>query len=128
MTDIIVHSDKLMMYEALCTLSEDVGKPADFADKLWQELLACEDLYNEFKYFAKTGTIKGELKVEGYSVLDMFVYMMSYSNLKSDTGKNTALCNKTEMVLDSFAAMAELMNDPETFKKRLSEGRGMDRM
>ncbi|MCR4961828.1 MAG: hypothetical protein K6A74_10260 [Lachnospiraceae bacterium] len=128
MSDIIIKGEKIMAFEDLRYLAVSAGKTEAFVDRLWEELLAKPALYDEFLYYLKAGTIKGQLSVEGYDLLDLFVYMMSYSNLRNDTGKNTALCDKTEMVLDSFMAMAELMNDPEGYIKKLNEGRGMDKM
>ena len=43
-----------------------------------------------------------------------------------DTGKNTAACNKEDMVLRSFMMMADMLRDPETYGKKLSDWKGMD--
>lgn len=128
MSDIIFKGEKIMAYEDLRFLCASVGKTEAFVDGLWKELLIKPELYDEFIYYLKAGTIRGTLSVEGYDLLDLFVYMMSNSNIKNDTGKNTKDCDKTAMVLEAFMAMAELMNDPEGYIKKLNEGRGMDRL
>ena len=43
-----------------------------------------------------------------------------------DRGKNTADCNKEDMVLRSFMMMAGMMQDPKTYAEKLSDWKGMD--
>lgn len=128
MTDIILGTEKIRVYEDLKYLCEYTGKSGEFTDRLWTEMLNCEALYSEFVYYLVNHTIEGKMNFEGYTILDMFVYRMSCSNLINDTGKNTAACDKEEMILESFMAMVDLMKDPEGFKKKLAEGRGMDKL
>ncbi len=128
MNDIIFGTEKVRVYEDLKYLCEYTGKDVNFADELWSALLESDGLYSEFVYYLKNHTVEGSFSFEGYTILDMFVYRMNNSNLRNDTGKNTAECNKDEMLIESFMAMAKLIKDPEGYKKKLSEGRGMDKM
>ena len=57
---------------------------------------------------------------------DCYVWQIEQDNLRMDTGKNTADCNKEDMVLRSFMTMAEMLQDPKTYAKKLSDWKGMD--
>lgn len=127
MSNIILDSRKLMVYEDLKYLADFTGKGQAFADSLWEQLLNKPALYDEFLYYIDHHCINDKLCVEGYSLTDLYVHMLGHYNLINDTGKNTARCNKEAMVLESFFGMAKLMDNPKDFIKRLEEGRGMDK-
>lgn len=128
MANIILDSRKLMVYEDLKYLCDFTGKPQIFCDKLWDELMNKSDLYDEFIYYIDNHCINDKLNVNGYSLTDLFVYMLGRHNLYNDTGKNTAECNKESMILECFMGMAELMNNPDEYIKRLNSGRNMDKL
>lgn len=128
MANIILDSRKLKAFENLKFLVKDKGLPEEFANTLWSELLIKPDLYEEFLYFLDNHSLKDSVSVQGYSISDVFVYMMANSNILNDIGKNTAYCDKELMVLYSFMGMAQLMNDPEGYIKKMNEGKGLDRL
>lgn len=128
MANIILDSRKLMVYEDLKYLCEFTGKPDGFLDKLWGEFQIKPELYDEFLYYIDNHSVKDQISVKGYSLTDIYVYLIGRYNLLSDTGKNTALCNKESMILDCFMTMANLMNNPDEYAKRLERGDGMDKL
>jgi len=125
---IIFDSRKIMVYEDLKYLCEFTGKGAAFAEELWQAFLKNDDLYNEFLYYIDNRTFKDAFSFEGYSLTDIYVYMLGRFNLINDTGKNTEACNKETMVLETFMGMVELMANPAEYVKKLDAGRGMDKL
>lgn len=126
MANIILDSRKLMVYEDLKYLCEYTGKKPGFCDSLWNELLKREALYEEFLFYIDNHCINDKLSVSGYSITDLYVYMLGRFNLLNDTGKNTAACSRDSVILDCFSLMAELMDNPEETIKRLEAGGGMD--
>ena len=67
------------------------------------------------------------VKCCGYSLIDLFVWQMNKYNIIGDSGKNTDACNKDRMVLKAFHDMVQMRKEPESFVKKLTEGRGMDK-
>lgn len=117
-----------MVYEDLKYLCDFTGKSADFLDYLWLQMQKKPDLYEEFLYYIDNHTLNDKIKVSGYSLTDIYVYMLGQSNLRNDTGKNTQACNKEAMVLDCFMGMAKLMDNPDEIIKKLERGEGMDKL
>lgn len=127
MAQIIFDSGKIKAYESLKMLCEYTGKSMEWCDGLWMDMLTDHELYEEFVYYLEHHALADHMRVEGYSLTDFYVWQMERYNLASDSGKNTGACNKEEMVLQSFKAMAEMKKNPEYYKRKLSDGSGMDK-
>ena len=128
MANIILDSRKIMVYEDLKYLAEATGKKEGFADRLWEGLLNCNDLYEEFLYYLDNKALKDTFSFEGYNLTDIYVSMIGRYNLLNDIGKNTAMCSKESMVLETFMGMLELMENPTEYKKKLQNNDGMDKL
>jgi len=125
MNDIIFDSRKIKVYEDLKYLVEYTGKDSAFLDSLWEGMLINSGLYEEFLYYIDNHCFKDELRVSGLSLTDMYVYRLSQYNVRNDSGKHNADCNKESMVLESFMELLKVINNPDD-KKRFERGRGMD--
>ena len=71
-------------------------------------------------------TFKDELKVKGYALSDIYVWQMDKYNLIREIGKNPVTCNKETMVMNAFMVLGEMLDDPDTYVKRIESGRGND--
>lgn len=127
MANIIFDSRKIMVYEDLKFLAEAVGKDQVYIQKLWDGMLACEGLYDEFLYFIDHKSLKDEFRFRGYSLTDIYVYMISRTKMANDYGKDIVVGGREILLLDTFMGMVELMENPEEYIKRLDEGLGMDK-
>ena len=128
MTDIVYGTERVRAYDGLARLCEYAGRDSAWCDALWQEMLLDRELYQEFVYYLENHMPADQMKVQGYSLTDLYVWQMERYNLRRDTGKNTESCNKEEMILMALWMMAELTKCPEKFLRKLDEGAGMDRM
>ena len=128
MAGIIYEANRIKVYEKLMELCEYAGESESWGDRLWEGMLTDGQLYDEFVYYLKKGYFQDKMKLEGYSMTDLYFLQMEKYNRLHDTGKNTADCKKTDMVLRAFEAMLHLKEDPQTWSRRFGEGRGMDRM
>mgnify|MGYP001027695962 CR=1 FL=1 len=127
MSHILFHNGKIKLYEALQTLCKLAGVSEVQGDILWQGLLEDDALMEEMVYYITHHCLLGKVRLEGYTLIDLFVYEMDIYNLIADSGKNTESCNKETMVLRAFGAMMEMKKNPEHMKKKLSDGFGMDK-
>lgn len=128
MSHIVYGTEMIRAYDGLARLCEYANRTAEWCDSLWQEMLSDSELYRELVYYLEHHVPEDRMKVQGYSLTDLYVWQMEKYNLRRDSGKNTALCNKEEMMLEAFRMMAEMKKEPETYLKRLEAGKGMDRM
>ncbi|MDO4514807.1 MAG: hypothetical protein Q4B72_12335 [Lachnospiraceae bacterium] len=126
MSNIIFQGGKIKIYQSLVLLAEYAGLDQKFADKLWSEFLCHENLYHAYTHYMQFHNLDESLKVEGYSLIDLYVWQMNQDNLFHDVGRNTGDCNKEKMVLQSFWMMARLIQDPLNVAKKLQTGDGMD--
>lgn len=128
MAGIVYDGSRVKVYEILVRLCEAAGENDEWRDTFWIELLGDEEIYCEFIYYLEHHELREKVRCEGYTLIDLFIWQMGLSNLKMDTGKNTGLCNKESMVLRAYRSMIEMKKNPESFIRRMKEGRGMDQM
>lgn len=128
MSGIIYGTEKIRAYDGLMRLCEYTGYSSAWCDGLWNEMLWDKELYDEFVYYLEHHIPADHMKVCGYSLTDLYVWQMERYNLQRDSGKNTAQCNKEEMILRAFRMMADMKKNPDVFIKRLNDGMGMDKI
>ncbi len=123
---ILFDQSRLKAYDGLTRLCEYAGKAEEWQQGLWEALLTDRGLYDAFVYYLEHHALPDEPKCGGYSLTDLYVWQMEQDNLRRDTGKNTAQCNKEDMVLRAFMTMAKMQQDPEAFLRKLRDWKGMD--
>lgn len=123
---ILFDQSKLKVYDGFIRLCEYAGETQEWQQSLWNELLVDRGLYDAFVYYLEHHALPESPKCEGYSLVDCYVWQMEQDNLRRDTGKNTAQCNKEDMVLRAFMMMAGMQRQPEDFLKKLRDWKGMD--
>ncbi len=126
--NIIIATSKIKAFETFCTLCRQNGYEDAWIDALWGDIITDEDMYAELAYFLSNHTLKDSVKIAGYSLSDLYVFQMNKYNLIREIGKNPRECNKERMVLNAFRMMIDMKTDPETYVKRLEEGKGEDRL
>ena len=127
MSQIILGTEKVKAYQGLSMLCEYAGKNEEWCNELWLAILTDYELYGEFLYYLEHHCFADHIKTAGYSLTYIYVWQMGQDNLIRDTGKNTASCNKEEMVLQAFRTMADMKKEPSRYEKKLAEDSGMDR-
>ena len=123
---ILFDQSRLKAYDGLMRLCGFAGRSEEWQQAMWQEFLMDRKLYDAFVYYLENHALPYFPKCGEYSLTDCYVWQIEQDNLRMDTGKNTAACNKEDMVLRSFMMMADMLRDPETYGKKLSDWKGMD--
>ena len=127
-SNIIIATSKIKTCESFYRLCDDCGYDRAFTDSLWGDVITDEEMYGELEYFMVHHTLKDKVKVSGYSLTDLYVFQMDKYNLIREIGKNPTDCNKVRMVINAFRMMIDMKADPETYIRRLEEGRGEDKL
>ena len=123
---ILFDQSRLKAYDGLMRLCEFAGKSGAWQQTLWSEFLTNRELYDAFVYYLENHGLPDEPKCGTYSLTDCYVWQTRQDNLRMDTGKNTASCNKEDMVLRAFMMMADMRRHPEDYVKKLGDWKGMD--
>lgn len=123
---ILFDQSKLKAYDGLMRLCEFAGEPEEWQQAMWREFLTNQELYNAFVYYLEHHGLPDFPKCGEYSLTDCYVWQIEQDNLRMDTGKNTADCNKEDMVLRSFMMMAGMLKNPQAYTQKLSDWKGMD--
>ena len=126
--NIIIATSKIKTCESFYRLCESCGYDSGFTDSLWGDIIMDAEIYAELEYFMAKHTLKDAVNVCGYSLTDLYVFQMDKYNLIREIGKNTAECSKERMVINAFRMMIDMKADPETYLRRLEEGRGEDKL
>lgn len=124
---LIYDGNRIPVYERLQRLCEYAGKSSRWCDGLWSSALEDPELYEELAYYMNRHSFLDRVKAGGYSMTDLYVQQLDLYNLRQDTGKHTAACNKEEMVLNAFDKMAGMRKDPDRQPREWQEGFGMDK-
>ena len=127
MAGILYDARKVKAYEGLLELGKIAEETESWCEALWEELLFSPDLLDELVFYLEHHYLPERVKCCGYSLIDLFVWQMNKYNIIGDSGKNTDACNKDRMVLKAFYDMVQMRKEPESFVKKLTEGRGMDK-
>lgn len=125
-SQILFDQSRLKAYDGLMRLCSFAGKTEEWQQELWEALLPDRRLYDAFVYYLEHHALPDFPKCSGYSLTDCYVWQIGQDNLRQDTGKNTAACNKEAMVLNSFRMMADMQRNPEDYVKKMSDWKGMD--
>lgn len=125
---IIIETSKIKVCECLYELCDYCGYESEFTDRLWENVILNNDLYEELVYYLYNKTFKDKICVSGYSLSDLYVFQMDKYNLVREIGKNPVECSKDRMVLNAFMMMSNMIKDPERYVQKLTEGRGEDRL
>ena len=126
--NIIIATSKIKACGFFYELCDCCGYDRQWTDALWGDIVTTPGLYEEFAYYAANHTFRDQYSISGYSLSDLYVFQMNRYNLIREIGKNPPECNKERMVLNAFRMMADMRADPDTYVKRLEEGRGEDRL
>lgn len=126
--NIIIATSKIKACELFYELCDYCGYDRQWTDRLWKDIVTDADIYDEFSYYAANHTFRDSCKICGYSLSDLYVFQMDKYNLIREIGKNPVECNKERMVLNAFRMMVDMKADPETYVRRIEEGRGEDRL
>ena len=126
--NIIIATAKIKACDFFYDLCESCGYEKEWADALWGDIISDDEIFSELVYYMAHHTLKDSVNVCGYSLTDLYVFQMDRYNLVREIGKNTAECNKERMVLNAFRMLVDMKADPETYLRRLEEGRGEDRI
>lgn len=128
MQGILYDATRIKICQAFYEICDYGELSREWADALWKDILLNNQIYGELVYYIEHHTFLDKMKVCGYSLCDLYVWQMSRYNLIKDTGKNSRTCNKEKMAMQAFRSMVDLLNHPEEYKKRLEDGRGMDKL
>lgn len=127
MSTIIYDARRIKAFEALSDLCKYTGEEEAFLQTLWEGLLIDNELMKEFIYYLDHHAILDQIRCEGYTLTDLYVWGLKKYNFFHDTGKNTRECDKERLVLETFYHMVQMKNNPEEYRKWLDTDDGMDR-
>lgn len=128
MSGMVIHTEKIKVYENLKYLCGFARLDMDFCNALWEDVVTDAGLYKELLYYMENHTFLDEVRQEGYSLSDVYVWQMNRFNLFHDEGKNSFQCNKERMVLKAFRTMIDMRQAPAEYVRKFMEGPGMDRI
>lgn len=126
--NIIIATSKIKTCDFFYKLCDFCRYDREWTDRLWGDIVTDERMYEEFAYYSTHHTFRDSFSISGYSLSDLYVFQMEKYNLIREIGKNPPECNKERMVLNAFRMMIDMKADPETYVKRIREGRGEDRL
>lgn len=125
---IIIASEKIKLFDYLCKVCEYVFYSDEWRDRFWNRLLLNDAVYKEFLYYAENHDFLLEVKVDGYSVIDILVWEMRKYNVRMDRGKNGSECDKEAMVLESFSTMLDMCENAQEIEWSMEMRNGMDQL
>lgn len=108
MRQIIVAQEKLKLYDRLSGMCEAAGYVLQWQDTFWMRLLGAPQVYREFLYYAEHQDFLCSCKIDGYSIIDIFVCQMRKYNICAQRGASASDCDKIAVLLESFSTMLDM--------------------
>lgn len=102
------------------------GFSADFFEDFWERLSERDDIYKEYVYYLVKKEFLGEVKIEGYQVVDVLVWQMDGFKSKMDRDNYDMKNNEAKMILSAFDTFLKMAKEPGEYVKRLQHDTGTD--
>lgn len=125
---IIIASEKIKLFSYLCDLCEYIRYTDKWRDEFWGKLIENEPLYREYLYYVEHKDFLLDVKVDGFSVIDILIWEMRKYNIKTDRGKNGEDCDKEAMVLEAFNTMLDMCKNAAKVEWSMEMRNGMDEL
>ena len=105
---------------------ERSGYSQEFFADFWNRLMERQDIYKEYVTYLVTGDFPGQVKVEGYQVVDVLIWQMDRFKAKMDTDTYDTKHDETKMVLSAFDTFLKMAKEPEAYVAKMREDTGTD--
>ena len=84
----------------------DNGFSEGFFEEFWKELSEREDIYKEYVYYLVKKEFLGEVRIEGYQVVDVLIWQMDGFKSRMDRDNYDMKNNEAKMVLSAFDTLS----------------------
>ncbi len=109
--------------ESLCYYG---GETKEFAENFVESLQADGEILQEFISYMQTGNFACQVKVHGYSVVDILIWQMDHFRATMDRDNTGTKQNGDRMVLLAFDTFMKMKKDPAKYLERLQGETGTD--
>ncbi len=104
----------------------DNGFSEGFFEEFWKELSERDDIYKEYVYYLVKKEFLGEVRIEGYQVVDVLIWQMDGFKSRLDRDNYDMKNNEAKMVLSAFDTFLKMAKEPEEYVKRMQHDTGTD--
>lgn len=104
----------------------DNGFSEGFFEEFWKELSERDDIYKEYVYYVVKKEFLGEVRIEGYQVVDVLIWQMDGFKSRMDRDNYDMKNNEAKMVLSAFDTFLKMAKEPEEYVKRMQHDTGTD--
>lgn len=104
----------------------DNGFSEAFFEEFWERLLKRDDIYKEYVYYLVKREFLGEVRIEGYQVVDVLIWQMDGFKSKLDRDNYDMKNNEAKMVISAFDTFLKMAKEPEEYVKRMQHDTGTD--
>ncbi len=109
--------------ESLCYYG---GETKEFAENFLEGLQADEEILQEFISYMKNGNFACQVKVHGYSVVDILIWQMDHFRATMERDNTGMKQNGDRMVLLAFDTFMKMKKDPVKYLEKLQGETGTD--
>ena len=104
----------------------DNGFSEGFFEEFWKELSERDDIYKEYVYYLVKKEFLGEVRIEGYQVVDVLIWQMDGFKSRMDRDNYDMKNNEAKIVLSAFDTFLKMAKEPEEYVKRMQHDTGTD--
>lgn len=104
----------------------DNGFSEGFFEEFWERMLKWDDIYKEYVYYLVKREFLGEVRIEGYQVVDVLIWQMDGFKSKLDRDNYDMKNNEAKMVISAFDTFLKMAKEPEEYVKRMQHDTGTD--
>ena len=98
----------------------------DFFRQLWAAFLKNDDVYKEYVLYLVKKDFPCEVKICGYTIVDILVWQMDGFKTKLDMDTSKTKGNQISMVLLAFDTFMKMREEPDKYLSHLAEDSGIE--
>ena len=126
MPGLVIDARRIKALARLEELIAYTGQTKELQDELWSGLMQDDELFWEFVYYLDHHSILDHYRCGEYGLTDVYFWCLNQYKLKRDIGKIPMESDNEAVVLEAFFHILRMKDDPDTYRKWLSSGRGLD--
>lgn len=98
----------------------------EFTNSILVKLNQNKDIYEELLICLQSGNIEGKIKIQDFSVIDIFVWQINHFKANLDYAKPQVGTNKLEQVLCAYDTLLNMRENPEKVINEIKGSSGTD--
>lgn len=121
-----MEKETLFTYTREIAIRAGVDEPDKYAEVFTGKILSEKEILDEYIYYLNNGSFLCKYVICGYTIADIIIWQMDHFKALLDDAKAMNKGNEFKMVLEGFATMIKMKENPEPYVAKMQSTTGTD--